>query len=858
VEGISVGSIYADIELNDEKLYRQLPLLGAELKKVKGEVESVAQELKQGGPEADRLADRLAELTAQQQHLEAACKVAAVQLGAFRQAAKAAAEGIGEITAAAPAAGAAIQRAAAATQTLNVGMAGIGRGAASGSYRLLQLGNTLDDLQYVGEQGLRPILNNIMQISPVAGIALIAIDQIYRHWDDLTGLFGDDSGFRRAFESIGSLKEHVAALHAEIEKRPRVGTVEALEGAEDELRKRRKDEESAKRMEKHETPEQKDAKERIEDVVSEFGGSLDEMARKLGRANFKREGAAASLDEADQATYASSRAKLAEAPNPADENDAVRRNQAEAAVASLEEKARAKAIANAKALIMRAPNDPNTAKLLAGLYRQIDANVADALEGKLKTVKEKKKEAEASKKGAGKDEARDAKDAAGHSKMVGAYADKLVEAEDAGATPDQARAAAEEEIRAKLVEVGEAPGRAKAIAPRLAKQAAGAVDQKVGKLLAADKAGSRAEAIEQLQREAEAKLEKEANDADLMRWDAEQAEMDAGHRRYIRARKAAIARAKAPARAIAKGKLGDRELAAPGSVSERDIEANLVAGGMEPDKAKARAADVHAQFKKYVDASVQERAGEDRAPGPAAPKAPAPGLPKNAQDRRLAEAKAHGEAARARRAQELQAARDGKAADLANARAKARGEVPGMASEPADAPGQPGDKARAAELADRREKARAKAQAAADRAQKHAEEIAPGFGKQAETGLVRGLLSGMDPDRVKADLARQAHDFLKGRGFSEEEATLAAGETVKDADHRVRERMAEAAMNPSAASQTIKGGGAALQERLQSAIGGGDTAKQQLKELQELVKLNQRQLDAAAKGRGFGLGSQPF
>jgi hypothetical protein len=54
----------------------------------------------------------------------------------------------------------------------------------------MAIGGTLDDLQYVGEQGLRPVLNNLMQLSPVLGIAALAIDQVYRHWDQLMGLMG--------------------------------------------------------------------------------------------------------------------------------------------------------------------------------------------------------------------------------------------------------------------------------------------------------------------------------------------------------------------------------------------------------------------------------------------------------------------------------------------------------------------------------------------------------------------------------------------------------------------------------------------------------------------------------------------
>jgi hypothetical protein len=46
------------------------------------------------------------------------------------------------------------------------------------TFALMQLGNTLDDLQYVGTMGLRPILNNIMQFAPQVGIALLGFDML--------------------------------------------------------------------------------------------------------------------------------------------------------------------------------------------------------------------------------------------------------------------------------------------------------------------------------------------------------------------------------------------------------------------------------------------------------------------------------------------------------------------------------------------------------------------------------------------------------------------------------------------------------------------------------------------------------
>ena len=67
----------------------------------------------------------------------------------------------------------------------------VGKGASNSGYRIMQLGQTLDDLQYVGEMGLRPIINNVMQLSAGLGIAMIAGNLLYQNWDKLTGLFGN-------------------------------------------------------------------------------------------------------------------------------------------------------------------------------------------------------------------------------------------------------------------------------------------------------------------------------------------------------------------------------------------------------------------------------------------------------------------------------------------------------------------------------------------------------------------------------------------------------------------------------------------------------------------------------------------
>lgn len=55
---------------------------------------------------------------------------------------------------------------------------------------LLKLGYLLDDLQYVGEMGLRPIINNLMVLEPRLGIAALLFETLYRNADRLRDVLG--------------------------------------------------------------------------------------------------------------------------------------------------------------------------------------------------------------------------------------------------------------------------------------------------------------------------------------------------------------------------------------------------------------------------------------------------------------------------------------------------------------------------------------------------------------------------------------------------------------------------------------------------------------------------------------------
>jgi hypothetical protein len=88
------------------------------------------------------------------------------------------------------------------------------------AYRTQVIGQTMDDLQYVETMGLRPILNNIMAISPQVGIAMLSADLIVKK---TVGSWG------KLFEMLGyaPLKTTIETIQARIEvlnnKRVKIG-----------------------------------------------------------------------------------------------------------------------------------------------------------------------------------------------------------------------------------------------------------------------------------------------------------------------------------------------------------------------------------------------------------------------------------------------------------------------------------------------------------------------------------------------------------------------------------------------------------------------------------------------------------
>ena len=65
-----------------------------------------------------------------------------------------------------------------------------GAGFSNLSNKLQVFGQTLDDAGYIAEQGLRPVIGNLMQMSPWLGIAAIGVDFLWKNWGKFDELLG--------------------------------------------------------------------------------------------------------------------------------------------------------------------------------------------------------------------------------------------------------------------------------------------------------------------------------------------------------------------------------------------------------------------------------------------------------------------------------------------------------------------------------------------------------------------------------------------------------------------------------------------------------------------------------------------
>lgn len=97
------------------------------------------------------------------------------------------------------------------TQVLDTSMAAVTKGKRDWGYATLQLAQTLDDAQY----GIRGIVNNVPMlvsslsmgagVAGAAGVAMVAVNQLTQHWDELVRAF--DTGGEKINVPIDRLKE---------------------------------------------------------------------------------------------------------------------------------------------------------------------------------------------------------------------------------------------------------------------------------------------------------------------------------------------------------------------------------------------------------------------------------------------------------------------------------------------------------------------------------------------------------------------------------------------------------------------------------------------------------------------------
>jgi hypothetical protein len=140
--------------------------------------------------------------------------------------------------------------------------------------RLQGVAFALDDLQYVGEQGLRPVLNNLAVISPYLFLIGLALDQFIRHFDDLENavkgtafegpLKAIEEGFNTIKQAIGLAKSEASQFAEETRK-------------------------AAEELKKIQNPEQAQRGKAITEVIERFGGGVQteslvrEAARQQGQ-----------------------------------------------------------------------------------------------------------------------------------------------------------------------------------------------------------------------------------------------------------------------------------------------------------------------------------------------------------------------------------------------------------------------------------------------------------------------------------------------------------------------------------------------------------------------------------------------
>jgi hypothetical protein len=104
--------------------------------------------------------------------------------------------------------------------------------------KLLDLGRIADDAQYIPTQGLRPIINNVMELSPKLGLVMIGLQLIYTFWDKLAAAFGSRATRTQAQEmeelaqKISKTADEMARL-VQLQERQKNAQIQQQEKTED-------------------------------------------------------------------------------------------------------------------------------------------------------------------------------------------------------------------------------------------------------------------------------------------------------------------------------------------------------------------------------------------------------------------------------------------------------------------------------------------------------------------------------------------------------------------------------------------------------------------------------------------------
>lgn len=169
---VEIGKLKARIELDPGRIDSDLKRIEDGIRDVDQEIRKLQNELRAGAIDIGTFDAKLDELIQTQTILRGVAS---------------------EVTDALKTQGAAMASAGSSATTtgkqMATGMAGAEQATRRSTASVRQMVYAVDDLQYVGEQGLRPIINNIMMISPALGVALIAVDQFSKNWEGLGEVF---------------------------------------------------------------------------------------------------------------------------------------------------------------------------------------------------------------------------------------------------------------------------------------------------------------------------------------------------------------------------------------------------------------------------------------------------------------------------------------------------------------------------------------------------------------------------------------------------------------------------------------------------------------------------------------------